>query len=752
MSLRPPSAEAREIEEAIFETACGIADSAIRRSFLVKAYQSDPEGLVRIEALIESARESAAFFLDAREQRTELAGELLKQNDAAARHLPVTKATDTESSGARIGRYRLLERIGEGGCGVVYEAEQEGALQRRVALKIIRPGMDTKAVIERFENERRALALMDHPNIARVFDAGATETGRPYFVMELVRGERITAYCDERCLGLRERLALFVALCHAIQHAHQKGVMHRDIKPSNVLVALHEDSAVLKVIDFGIAKATESSLIDRAMLTGFDQFVGTPVYMSPEQVDMCGSDVDTRSDVYSLGALLYELITGAPPFDPGELVKSGLSEMRRTLLERDPAPPSARLAAMPPADLAGIAAQRGTELARLIAQVRSDLDWIVAVAMDKDRNRRYKTVNGLAMDVERFLHDRPVSARRPSRSYLLGKFIRRNRIACVSGLMVAVSLIGGLGASSFMYLRERAARHEQQRLRHQAEGMANVSTAAVLLSQGKIKEADAILQITPVSSIEPSREAADVFRSLGEGNAMHSRWKQAAECFDLLMQANRLFSPDDIWGTGDLLRGGPAMLEAGESVLYEKHRRELVERFSGGSPINTADQVLKISLLAPARPDLLEKLAPAAETLRRAMAPKNRSQLEPGYDTWYGLALALYECRRGNFDQAVKWAETAITTGRSETAIAAGQGMRNDRDACLHAVIALAFRARGDAARVRQELAHARDLLAKPVVVPSGVAGVGMLTWQDPAIARILVREAEAPAPAPQKP
>ena len=275
--------------------------------------------------------------------------------------------------------------------------------------------------------------------------------------------------------------------------------------------------------------------------------------------------------------------------------------------------------------------------------------------------------------------------------------------------------------------------------------MANVSNAAALLSLGKISKADAILLETPVSSIEPSREAADVFRSLGEGNAMHSRWKQAAECFNLLMQANRLFSPDDIWGTGDLLRAGPAMLEAGESALYEKHRYELIERFSSGSPTNTADQVLKISLLAPAPPDLLKKLAPVADTLQRAMAPENRSQLMPGYNTWYGLALALYEFRCGNFDAAVTLAETAITAGSTEMIVAARQGGRNDRDACLHAVLALAFRAQRDTARVHQELARARELLAKPIVMPSGMPGVGMLTWQDPAIARILVREVEAP-------
>src|SRR5437773_8629601 len=318
-------------EDEIFEAALQQATREKRATYLNEACGDDARLRERVEAL-----------LNAHDQ----AGEFLEQPPAgvSAKTFVVTTAMVpvTEGPGDRIGRYKLRENLGEGGCGVVYVAEQEEPVRRRVALKVIKLGMDTKQVVARFEAERQALALMDHPNIAKVFDAGATETGRPYFVMELVEGIKITEYCDRNDLTRRERLDLFIQVCRAIQHAHQKGIIHRDIKPSNVLVATQDGVPVPKVIDFGIAKATQGRLIDDTVFTAFEQFLGTPAYMSPEQAQVGGLDVDTRSDIYSLGVLLYELLTGRTPFDTRELVAAGLDEMRRTIREVEPVKPSTR--------------------------------------------------------------------------------------------------------------------------------------------------------------------------------------------------------------------------------------------------------------------------------------------------------------------------------------------------------------------------------------------------------------------------
>src|SRR4029079_14785257 len=290
-----------------------------------------------------------------------------------------------EKPGDRIGRYKLLPQIGEGGCGVVCMAEQEEPVRRRVALKVIKLGMDTKSVIARFEAERQALAMMDHSNIAKVLDAGATKTGRPYFVMELVKGKKITDYCDEHNLPTRERLELFIQVCNAVQHAHQKGIIHRDLKPSNIMVTMHDGIPVPKVIDFGIAKATEQRLTDKTLFTSYAQLMGTPAYMSPEQMELSGLNLDTRSDIYSLGVLLYELLTGRTPFDTTDLLKLGVEELRRTICEREPLSPSAKLKTLNNEELTKTARRRHIEPPRLLSQLRGDLDWIVLTVPEKAR-------------------------------------------------------------------------------------------------------------------------------------------------------------------------------------------------------------------------------------------------------------------------------------------------------------------------------------------------------------------------------
>jgi serine/threonine protein kinase/tetratricopeptide (TPR) repeat protein len=366
-----------------------------------------------------------------------------------------------EIPGGRIGPYRLLEQIGQGGFGSVFVAEQEHPVRRRVALKLIKLGMDTHDVVARFEAERQALALMDHPNIAHVFDGGATATGRPYFVMELVKGEPITAYADSNRLSVAERLSLFEQVCAAVQHAHGKGVIHRDIKPSNVLVSTEDGKPFAKVIDFGIAKATSSRLTEKTLYTEHHELIGTPEYMSPEQAE--GSlDIDTRTDVYALGVLLYELLTGATPFDSKSLRSAGYGEIQRIIREVEPKRPSARLAEAG-ASLADVASRRSSDPRKLTASVRGELDWIVMKAMEKDRSRRYETANGLAMDVRRHLEGEPVVAAPPSLAYRARKFAGRHRAAVTAGLLVAAALVLGIvGTTAGMIRAERQRRASER--------------------------------------------------------------------------------------------------------------------------------------------------------------------------------------------------------------------------------------------------------------------------------------------------
>ena len=368
---------------------------------------------------------------------------------AEARQVADTEVESCDRSGSTIDRYKLLQQLGEGGMGVVYMAEQEKPVRRQVALKIIKPGMDSRQVIARFEAERQALAMMDHHNIAKVLDAGTTDTGRPYFVMELVKGVPITEYCDRNKLALRERLTMFIPVCQAIQHAHQKGIIHRDVKPSNVLVTFYDGTPVPKVIDFGIAKATQQKLTERTMFTGIGQILGTLDYMSPEQAEINQLDVDTRSDVYSLGVMLYELLTGSTPITKEQLRSVGFEEMLRAVRETEPSKPSTRLSELGD-NLPSVAAVRKTEPAKLTRLVRGDLDWIVMKALEKDRTRRYESASGLAADVQRFLNDDAVEACPPSAGYKLRRFARRNKTALAMGGTIAVILLAVTIVSSYL--------------------------------------------------------------------------------------------------------------------------------------------------------------------------------------------------------------------------------------------------------------------------------------------------------------
>ena len=415
-------------EEAIFKAARRIPAGEARQTYLSRACGDDEALRDRVLALLRVDEEERSF----------LAAPAL---DPAA----TTDQPADDGPGTAIGPYRLMEQIGEGGMGLVFVAEQQHPVRRRVALKVIKPGMDTREVVARFEAERQALALMDHPHIAKVLDAGATPTGRPYFVMELVRGAPITTFCDEHRLTPRDRLGLFADLCAAVQHAHQKGVIHRDLKPSNVLVASYDGRPVVRVIDFGVAKAIGPALTEKTVYTRFAQMVGTPLYMSPEQAGSSGLDVDTRTDIYALGVLLYELLTGTTPFDVERLRAAGYDEVRRIIREEEPAWPSTRVSTVGLAATTA-SANRGTDPRRLSALIRGELDWIVMKALEKDRARRYETASALAADVQRYLADEPVLACPPSTWYRFRKFARRNRRALVMVSALGFAALVGVGA------------------------------------------------------------------------------------------------------------------------------------------------------------------------------------------------------------------------------------------------------------------------------------------------------------------
>jgi serine/threonine protein kinase/tetratricopeptide (TPR) repeat protein len=446
-------------EQTIFIEAVEREDPAERAAFLDRACAADPVLRDRIERLLRRHQQGGAIL------------------DRPSPQAAVTvEGPGWEGVGTVIGPYRLLERIGEGGMGEVWMAEQRQPIQRKVALKIIKAGMDTRQVVARFEAERQALALMDHPNIAKVFDAGATDSGRPYFVMELVKGTPITTYCDERRLTLRERLELFLPVCQAIQHAHQKGIIHRDIKPANVLIAPYDGRPVPKMIDFGVAKAIGQRLTERTLYTGFGAVVGTLEYMSPEQAELNNQDIDTRSDIYTLGVLLYELLTGTTPLSHERLTQAAFTEMLRLVREEEPSKPSTRLSDSKEA-LPAIAAQRHTEPAKLPKLVRGELDWIVMKALEKDRNRRYETANGLAHDIESYLHDEPVLACPPSPSYRVKKFLGRNKGPVAAVAVVLLALVGGVVGTTWGLVRAQQARRAESR-RAEAERQAKYEAEA----------------------------------------------------------------------------------------------------------------------------------------------------------------------------------------------------------------------------------------------------------------------------------
>jgi serine/threonine protein kinase len=641
--------ESAHREENIFQAALEVPPE--KRAEYVRKASGGDEGLRgRVEALLTSH---------------EQAGDFMEETAAAGAAPTIVLAVPlTEKPGDRIGRYKLLQQIGEGGCGVVYMAEQEEPVRRRVALKVIKLGMDTKSVIARFEAERQALAMMDHPNIAKVLDAGATDQGRPYFVMELVRGIKITDYCDQNKLATADRLALFTQVCNAIQHAHQKGIIHRDIKPSNLLVTLHDGQPVPKVIDFGIAKATQGRLTDQTLFTAFEQFIGTPAYMSPEQAEMSGLDVDTRSDIYALGVLLYELLTGRTPFDPKELLQSGLDELRRTIREREPARPSTRLSTMLEADLTAVAQRRQAEAPKLIHLLRGDLDWIVMKALEKDRTRRYETASGLAMDIQRYLDNEPVVARPPSTIYRFQKLVRRNQRIFAAGGAGLAALVAGLILSLYLFAQEKAAlkravaaEQTEKQLREQAQQDSalshEVAQAGLLLMAAQYDESESALK-----NITPHKTMVPFYNVFGGVHARRGEWPQALTNWTWVVQC----APEDHIGYMYL---APLLLQMDNVPAYKQLRAQMLEHFGRTGDSGVAERMVKASLLLPPPPAELAAIAKMAEVAARGKTNKSNW----GYNV---LANGLTEYRLGHFAGAADLSRQAIALDASPSCRAEG--------------------------------------------------------------------------------
>ncbi|MCF7673764.1 MAG: serine/threonine protein kinase [Akkermansiaceae bacterium] len=731
-------------EQRLFDEALETPPGSARDAFLEAACAGDSALRNSLASLLAADADAADFFDGGTLTLVQLVSSQTPEEPAAGVNPAI---------GTSIGPYQIVELIDEGGCGSVFVAEQTQPIRRRVALKIIRLGMDTDAVIARFEAERQALALMDHPNIAHVLDAGSTAAGLPFFVMELVPGSSITRYCDDHNVSIAGRLGLFVQVCHAIQHAHQKGVIHRDIKPSNILITLQDGKPVPKVIDFGIAKATDIPLTENTLLTDDLRMIGTPAYMSPEQAERGGQEIDTRSDIYSLGVVLYQLLTGSPPFDPKELARSGISELLRTLREVDPPLPAMALCKLPPNQLTALARSRGTDPFGLLSAVRGDLNWIVSKAMDKDCPRRYESAHGFAADIERHLAHEPVVAHPPTRRYRLRKLIRRNRVVFASAMVMVAILIIATGVSTHLYLRERDARlglvraklvqtslhQEAERRRVQAEALQliaetreRITQAVVLLRDGDFPAADAL--VAGASLIRPTPEGAEVFRRLGDWHAVHGRWEDAAARFSYLIKVNYLDGSDT--PSLDHLRAGPVLIESGDLAGFERFRRAMVARFAKMPGVLSAERTVKVALLVPAGEDLMQALDPLIDVSVDSLSGLDQQPVTGNVDhleIWRMDSVALGEYRRGRFDRAEAWSRACLEFSKDNSS----------REATARILLALALHQQGRVGEARSELAPACAAVATTFGQELRIDYAGSAWWFDWLIARILLREAE---------
>lgn len=747
--------------EEIFCAAMELEDAAKRQAYLQQACLDNEDLRAKVEALLCAQADAGKLFTEtsaAMVVTDEMTGALVK--DPGVRESAGVGLGLEEQLGSWIGPYHLLQVLGEGGCGVVYMAEQEKPVHRRVALKVIKLGMDTRNVMTRFEAERQALAMMDHPNIAHVLDAGATATGRPYFVMELVRGVKITAYCDQHRLDTRQRLKLFIQVCHALQHAHQKGIIHRDIKPSNILVTMHDGVPMPMVIDFGIAKAVEGRLTDDTMFTPHEHFIGTPAYMSPEQAQLSRLDVDTRSDIYSLGVLLYELLTGRTPFDTTNLLSAGVEELRRTLREREPQRPSSVLASMSAKELSRTAQVRQIEPVKLAPLLRGDMDWVVMKALEKDRNRRYQTANAIAMDVQRYLDNEPVAARPPSRLYRFQKLVRRNKLVFASGTAVALALALGLGITVVLLMRERelrqravAAERDQARLRiaaerslateaelrRQSEWRETIRQAAQLINQKDFSDADQLVAQLP---IEPSTmEGADVLKTLGEWNALQNRWPAARNRYHSWQRASRFDNPANT----SLDSTAMAVAAIGSSDLeeYERFCRDSISQVKDTDDLVVAERTIKNCLLMPPSKELIGELEPLAGFVVKKTAQVDFSGRPSGWEIpWRCLSIALWEYRHDNPAEAAVWCERCLAAGDRPM----------PRAAAARAILAMSLDRVGKIDEAHAELEKTRILIQTKLKTPTDPGSSDTGFWFDWKVSQILFQEATSLLDKPSRP
>lgn len=718
---------AAEVEELLFDAASVFSTTEEQNRFLRFACRGQPELLNRIRMLLGTLAEAEDFFEFEPQVMAGETGEI---------------AVDAgDGLGVEVGRYRLIERLGAGGCGVVYLAEQQEPVKRKVALKIIRLGRQSPEVVARFEAERQALASMNHPNIARVLDAGTNASGRPFFVMELVDGESITDYCDSRQVGVRERLQLFVRVCQAVQHAHQKGVVHRDLKPSNVLVETHESTPDPKVIDFGVA--LEDGVSSEGSAAGL---LGTPDYMSPEQV-AAEDEVDTRSDIYSLGVLLGELLAGPPDHLPPDLMSRAPEQRRKIMLERSPKLPSQMLASRNPQDRLKIARDRGTQPGRLQAWCERELDWLVRKAIHRDPDRRYQTATALAADILRWLEGDPVGAHPPSRRYRLAKLVSRNRLLYGSGALALAGLLIGLGTATHLFLREREARAEQEKLRkrtevaHRAEIQSRklwefrsrVAEAAVSLRYGDNEAAAEGVAAIPIEETPASLESVSVFLNLAEWHRSKGAAEEAERCFLSMVQA---LSKTDRMHTdvnsNYFLPAAAAIASSADPERYEELRRIALDLYGGTQNRLVAERILKACLLRPASDGVLERTAKLAAVIEGDSLGKEQRAIGDGLNGWECFALGLHCYRSGQWEGARSLA--VLSHERADGNLASKP--------LAKALLGLVLQHLGEGSEARKQLEYAVSAAGSRIreLQPYGSAATGF--WYDWADLRILLEEA----------
>lgn len=729
--------DSKQIEDALFFTALHITDPEERRAFLNRACAGDDPLRLLIDEML-AAAEGAEQLVN-----RGLSAIVHSAEDCHALHgsmeHPASAASGNERIGTKIGPYTLVESLGKGGGGEVYLAVQHEPVHRKVALKVIKLGMDTRSVIARFEAERQALAMMDHPYIARVLDAGSTTFGRPYFVLELVNGTPITEFCNSHHFDLRQRIGLVISVCHAIQHAHQKGIIHRDIKPSNILVSMQDGIPVPKVIDFGIAKAIEGHIGDATSETVQGQMLGTPAYMSPEQACINSSDIDTRSDIYSLGALLYEITTGRPPFDMTDFKEVPRADLPRLLSEKEPVRPSVFLKHADPAELAKLGGMFSSDPSRLASMIRGDLDWIIVKAMEKDRSRRYETANGLALDLQRFLDNQPVVARPPGRMYVLRKLVGRNRAVFVSSALILLALVGGLGASTILFYKARRAEMRQTELRkltekaleneahlrRAAETRSRLTEAVAHARQDDFEGAARILGEMETPPSEPSLDAITALRDVGMWLGGRKRWAEACKCFEWLLEIDKL----DPWRTVTLnyQACGALLARTGDWERYQRFCQILSDAHQKVSDGDEAGRILKSCLLQPLVPERQASLAVIAKVSEDWLQTIPQSQKFG----WGSLPSSLWRFRIGDWEAALEVSATG----------AMGATPSSAHFPSYHAIRAMAFERTGDSVAAHESFEKARQALVAKW--PSDWSeGTHAGYWYDWLFAAVLVQEA----------